>query len=149
MVHKIILIMSFTVLLSCKDNKVQLNDSEIKKTGVWNTLDYNDDLTFKVITVYENNKFSMRITLNQMDLKGKLRKTNKPNVYEVIYEEADIGRGPTYLGWREFEKDSAVAIFKVIDSTHANIKWLGFYNKKTKLREWDSDMDYQGELIKE
>ncbi|AUC76031.1 YARHG domain-containing protein [Olleya sp. Bg11-27] len=130
------------------EKTIQLNDPWIKKDGVWNTFGYNDDSIFQVISIDENNNFSMRVTFNQMDLKGKLQKTNEYNKYHLIYEVADIGRGPTYLDWLEFDKDSAVAIFRVIDSVNADIKWLGFYNKKTKDRDWYNNIDYQGKLIK-
>ena len=130
------------------EKTIQLNDPWIKKDGVWNTFGYNDDSIFQVISIDENNNFSMRVTFNQMDLKGKLQKTNEYNKYYLIYEVADIGQGPTYLDWLEFDKGSAVAIFRVIDSVNADIKWLGFYNKKTKDRDWYNNIDYQGKLIK-
>jgi hypothetical protein len=54
----------------------------------------------------------------------------------------DLGRGGMMLDWNSFSKNEPIALIKLISKDTARIIWRGFYNKKTKVREWTAEPDF-------
>ena len=100
------------------------------------------------VDIKKNNSFVLEVSSNQIYLKGKLYRSNKSNVYKAKYESSDVGRGGAELEWGNYEKDSIVAMVYFYNKEKAKIDWLGFYNSKTKERDWINGSEANGTLIK-
>ncbi|MFH6955930.1 hypothetical protein ACHRV1_00875 [Flavobacterium aquidurense] len=57
------------------------------------------------------------------------------NYYTLKFKDAPLFPYPENMDWRNFSKDSIISNVKYIDSK-IEFQWLGFYNKKTKKREF-------------
>jgi len=55
----------------------------------------------------------------------------------------DIGSIGMGLDWTEYLNDETIAYIKKIDDNTINFYWYGFYNKKTKKREFKDSSFYQ------
>jgi hypothetical protein len=53
------------------------------------------------------------------------------------------------LNWKEYLNDEPIAYIKIIDDNTINFYWYGFYNKKTKKREFKDNSFYQETPIKD
>lgn len=61
------------------------------------------------------------------------------NIYNIFYDKtSDLGVGGMRMNWDDYSKDKPIATIKKIIKNH-NIEffWIGFYNRKTKVLEFD------------
>ena len=160
--HKIISIVFFVFLLSCKQKatpQISITSDKVNEkiipvslpivntssiVGYWTN---NCQAGSGYIDISENKTLKIELNSNQVYLKGKYENT-KSNFYNVYFTSKDLGRGGNNLDWANFNKDSIVATFKLIDEKYANFNWLGFYNKKNKKREWVSNTAFKSPTLK-
>ncbi|GAA4770930.1 MULTISPECIES: hypothetical protein [Flavobacterium] len=57
--------------------------------------------------------------------------------YKLKKIPEDIGSLGRDLNWKEYINDEPIAYVKIIDNKTINFHWYGFYNKKTKKREFE------------
>ncbi|WP_160139355.1 hypothetical protein [Chryseobacterium sp. c4a] len=63
--------------------------------------------------------------------------------YKLKEIPEDVGTIGMRLDWKEYLNDEPVAYIKNIDNNRLNFYWYGFYNKKTKKREFKDNNFYQ------
>ncbi|WP_144283277.1 hypothetical protein [Chryseobacterium echinoideorum] len=56
--------------------------------------------------------------------------------FKLKEKPEDMGRGGMMLNWKEYLNDKPIAYIKVIDDNTLYFYWYGFYNNKTKKREF-------------
>lgn len=99
------------------------------------------------VDISENKTLKIELNSNQVYLKEKYENI-KSNFYNIYVTSKELGRGGSNLDWANYSKDSIVGTFKLIDKKYANFNWLGFYNKKSKKREWVNDTDFKSPTLK-
>lgn len=69
--------------------------------------------------------------------------------YKLKNIPEDLGSMGSNLNWKEYLNDEPIAYIKIIDDNTINFYWYGFYNKKTKKREFKNNSFYQETPIKD
>lgn len=86
-----------------------------------------------------NNEASLVVLYNQIyiDLL-ELKRYDYENgiAYKLKEVPEDIGKLGLQLNWKEYINDEPIAYIKMIDNNTMNFYWYGFYNNKTKKREF-------------
>lgn len=120
------------------------NTNLISIDGKWKE-DCNESLASVSIV---GSKAIICVNTNQIYIESKIIKS-KENFYNIkLIKAKDLGRGGMELSWENFSNDNVIATIEVIDVNSINFKWLGFYNSKTKNREWLEDADFSSENSK-
>ncbi|WP_438711318.1 hypothetical protein ACSTS3_22710 [Aquimarina muelleri] len=160
--NKIVLLVFSICLLGCKQiapqQKSTSSDKENKivtpvSKPIVNTFDVkgywsnNCQEGSGYVDISENNTLKIEVNSNQVYLKGRY-KNIKSNFFNIYFTSKDLGRGGSSLDWVNYDKDSIIGTLKLIDKKYANFNWLGFYNKKTKKREWVDNTDFKSPTLK-
>ncbi|MDR3025158.1 hypothetical protein [Chryseobacterium sp.] len=135
------------VKLSCDNN------DETEKDITTKTNNYSADGTWKTscdqgagsITI-EGKNASLVLLYDQIyiDLvEVKRYGFEKGIAYKLKELPEDLGSIGTDLNWKEYLNDEPIAYVKKIDDNTVNFYWYGFYNKKTKKREFKDNSFYQ------
>lgn len=131
------------------DNILKFKTSIIQKelvgsnTSTWRT---NCKEGFTYIKINGKNA-SLVVASNQIyiDLvETKRYDFEKGIAYKLEKIPEDMGRGGMGLNWEEYINDKPIVYVKMIDDNHMYFYWYGFYNKKTKKREFlESDFNVE------
>lgn len=161
--NKIAILIFFICLLGCKQkvlkhSKISSNKeinkvvqstkkpiiNEFNIAGYWTN---NCQAGSGYVDILDSNNLKIEVNSNQVYLKGKYENI-KSNFYNIYFTSKELGRGGNSLSWSNYSKDSIIGTLKLIDKKYANFKWLGFYNKVTKKREWVDNTDFKSPTLK-
>jgi hypothetical protein len=123
----------------------RLNQDTINYTadGYWRS---NCDNGTAFINISKKEAF-MQVAFNQIYINlTELKRYNfeRGIAYKLEEKPTDLGKGGLGLNWNEYLNDKAIAYVKIIDDSHIFFYWYGFYNKKTKKREFkESDFNIE------
>lgn len=56
--------------------------------------------------------------------------------YKLYKKPEDMGRLGLSLDWKNYLNDKPIAKIKLKDTNHLELTWMGFYNAKTKKRNF-------------
>ncbi len=87
-----------------------------------------------------NKQASLTVLYNQIyiDMVELKRYNSEKGIsYKLKKIPEDIGSLGRDLNWKEYINDEPIAYVKIIDNKTINFHWYGFYNKKTKKREFE------------
>ncbi|QYS91613.1 hypothetical protein JJC04_02200 [Flavobacterium covae] len=123
-------------------NKIKDNFS---LNGVWKSDCLNGNAKIEFNKEYVN----LELIYNQIYINlEKIDESNNTISYKLKEIPKDKGSLGAKLDWENFMNESMVLEIKKRDDSKINFKWLGFYNSKTKKREF-LENDFLSELNKE
>ena len=91
-----------------------------------------------------NKNVFMEVNSNQIYIDALAKKKNDSIYNLYLNSPKELGAGGMRLDWDNFSKDSIIG--KINYNVQNNIikfSWLGFYNEKTKKRDWTENSDFQ------
>ena len=121
-------------------NKIKFDDATLK--GVWKISCEEGSGFMKYI-----NKDSILIEANsnQIYILAKAEYSIKKDTLIgkiFLTEPDDLGAGGMSLNWDNYSTTKEIAEFRMFDSKIIELRWLGFFNEKSKEREWVEKIDW-------
>jgi hypothetical protein len=121
------------------------NDSKPneKITGTWKTNCENGNASIQI----EDGKAFLEIMFNQIYIDMvEIKQNNYENsiTYKLKEKPQDLGSFGVKMDWGNFINDKPIAYVKVINDKTIYFYWYGFYNHKTKKREF-TECEFQQE----
>jgi hypothetical protein len=123
-------------------NRIEKTNTEYSADGTWKT---NCDKGLGSMTI-EGKSASLVLLYNQIYIElteVKRYDFEKGISYKLKEIPEDLGSIGIHLNWKEYLNDEPIAYLKKIDDNTINFYWYGFYNKKTKKREFKDNSFYQ------
>lgn len=109
--------------------------SNKKITGTWKVNCENGSASIQ----FENGSAFLEIMFNQIYIdmiEIKAHNTEKEITYKLKEKPEDLGIFATKMDWKSFVNDKPIAKIKMINDKKIFFYWYGFYNNKTKMREF-------------
>ncbi|MFB9110639.1 hypothetical protein [Flavobacterium gyeonganense] len=115
-----------------------------KITGTWKVNCENGNASIKI----EEGSAFLEIMFNQIyidmiEIKGN--NSEKEIRYKLKEKPEDLGSFATKMDWENFVNDKPIATIKEINEKTIYFYWYGFYNSKTKKREF-TECEFQQEI---
>jgi hypothetical protein len=120
--------------IDCNDIKKSL--SKFNLDGNWA---YDKESSYASIKI-ENDKGIFVVMSNQIYINIRIVVDDlDKNFYNVFYDNTnDLGAGGIRMSWDDYSKDKPIAtIKKIVNNYNIEFLWIGFYNKKTKVVEFE------------
>lgn len=121
-------------LNSIKNNTVE----NIHPNGYWKQ---NCDKSLAFVCI-KGEMAIITVNTNQIYIQARIKKISQ-NEYDLTYfKTLDLGKGGMELEWNNFSRYKIIATINFTNAKEIEFKWLGFFNDKSKKRNWINESTF-------